>query len=100
MGAIFGRKKDNLGNHDYTPRQFAILNGDLPLAEVTLTEITIIMKKAKQRHDDFNYETAFSLYDEKSTPDQGLPKYSVAECRAILQSLTPWPIDWDLTDED
>ena len=85
--AQFFRKPNSLET-DYTPRQFAILNGDIPIEEITNTELSILLKKTKAKGDEFNHDIANSLYLEKKIPNKDFPHLNVEESRAILQSQT------------
>lgn len=79
---------------EYSIRQLAILNGDIPLSEVRLNELTILQRKAQNLQDFINYEIAQSLYTKKLSGDDYFPTYSIDEAKAILQRLTPWKIEW------
>ena len=94
MAAFFNRAPNMFGL-DYTKRQNAILNEDIPLDEIRTTELVAIMKKATERADQLSYDIASSLYYWKTHPDVYIPKYTLKEAKAILQKLTPWPILWE-----
>lgn len=78
----------------YTERQLNILAGTIPLEDVRINELAIIKNKAFQMGDLETYETAEALYLRKRDPGTYFPSYSEEEAREILQSLTPWTIDW------
>ena len=67
-GAIFGKKKPREGL-DYTERQLDILCDNIPLTLASLTELRNIIKKATERGDTANRETA--------TPHGSVPKTNV-----------------------
>lgn len=89
-------RKANSYTGDYTTRQLDILNDDIPLENVRISEIAAIMKKTKARDDILNYDIAVGLYDCKLHPDHYGPPYSFEEAKTNLQSLTPWIINWDV----
>ena len=91
--AIFCRAENRL-DLDYTARQMDILNGDIPFEKIQPQQLKVIMTKAKAREDDWNYDIAKAMYDQKMNPDNYFPKFSVSEAKIILQKLTPWTIDW------
>ena len=80
---------------ELTAKQHRIMTGELPLEEVRLNEIREIMKKAAFNEDQDLLEAATDLYNAKSNPNSHQPAYSVEEAKDILQSLTPWTIEWD-----
>lgn len=80
---------------DYTQRQLEILNYEIPLAAIRTTELVALLNKARERNDEAAIETVQYLYDAKTNPNDYFPQMSATEAKAILQSLTPWPIDWD-----
>ena len=82
----------------YSQKQMDILYGVIPLDNVRINELTVLMKKAEQMGDIDSYEQAKELYCRKLDPGIYFPKYTIEEAKAILQSLTPWIIDWG--DED
>ena len=96
MGAHFNFEPVNLVASDYTERQLAILNDDIPLESVKTTELAIIMKKAQFHGDVDSYEIAKGFYEAKRNPTTYTPSYKEGEAREILQSLTPWKINWDV----
>ena len=81
----------------YTERQRRIVNEELPLSEVRINELTIIMNKAVSMGDIPTYETAKMLRNLKIHEDDGeySLSYSPEEAKAILESLTPWKINWE-----
>ena len=74
---------------DYTPRQIAILNDDIPLEEVRMNELTKLVKKAEARNDSAILEQAKCLRSEKQDTDRFVSKLTIEEARAILKNLTP-----------
>ena len=58
---IFEKAKPRKGLA-YTTRQFSILRDDIPLSQISLTELFNIMKKADERGDSYNYEDASLSY--------------------------------------
>lgn len=92
-GAIFGKKKPREGL-DYTERQLDILCDNIPLTLASLTELRNIIKKATERGDTANRETAMLMYEVKAAPDIYRPDMTIGEAKMILQLLTPWDINW------
>lgn len=90
---IFEKAKSRKGLA-YTERQLSILRDDIPLSQISLTELFNIMKKADERCDSYNYEIAHLMYEAKSNPGSYKPNMTEGEARMILQELTPWKIDW------
>ena len=82
--------------YDYTERQLAILNDDIPIDEIRTTELSIIMRKAVQHNDTVNYEIANGLREQKIHPCEYFPRYTIDESMAMLQNLTPWKIQWNV----
>ena len=78
----------------YTPKQLSILNEEIPLELVRLTDISAIIRRANARGDSDFAELATELYNRKKDPYDYTPPYTVEESKAILQSLTPWTIKW------
>lgn len=95
-GANFDYKAIDVAK-EYTPRQIAILNEEIPLEDVSLNELTRLRAKATARMDYENILSAKSLQEQKRNPydKYSKPKYTLEEAREILQRLTPYPIDWD-----
>ena len=87
-------KAPNRQNLEYTPKQRAILNGDLSLDEIRTTELAAIVKKALARSDELNFEIANSMRLAKKDPGNYSPKITVEEALSVLQSLTPWELDY------
>lgn len=79
---------------EYTERQHAILNDDIPLSSVTLNELTRLITKAKARDDAYCLVIAQIMYDAKSHAFNYKPNLTVDKAKEILQSLTPWKIIW------
>lgn len=90
---IFEKAKPRKGLA-YTTRQFSILRDDIPLSQISLTELFNIMKKADERGDSYNYEIAHIMYEAKSNLSSYKPNTTEGEARMILQELTPWKIVW------
>lgn len=78
----------------YTKRQLDVLAGVIPLEEVRINDLAILVNKAEQMGDIDTYEQAKALYDRKLDPGIYFPTYTIEEAKAILQSLTPWEINW------
>lgn len=95
MGAHFNFEPVNLFTLDYTERQLAILNDDIPLENVKTTELAIIMRKAQFHGDIDSYEIAKGFHEAKRNPATYMPPYTKIEAMEVLQSLTPWTINWD-----
>ena len=91
--AIFNRAIARV-DIDYTERQLRILCNEIPLDEVGTTELVVLQKKAKARMDSYNYEVATLLYEIKKNPHEYRPNLTVDEAKVILQTLTPWKINW------
>lgn len=81
-------------NQDYTPRQMAILNEEIPLEQVRPNELGIIIRKATERGDEEQAETAKNLQWKKQNPRAYSPSCTFEEAKQILQRLTPWDIKW------
>ena len=79
----------------YTDRQLAILNGEIPLDEIRPNELSFLYKKAKLKGDMDSYEEAMALYQERTTPSEYVPTYTIDKAKEILQALTPWKIKWE-----
>lgn len=79
---------------DYTPRQLAILDDEIPLDEIRTTELVAIIKKATARLDGFNLDIANDLLELKKHPSTYFPSMTVEEAKETLQELTPWKLDW------
>lgn len=90
----FNYSPQQLDKVDYTPRQQAILEGNVALSDIRTTELVTIAKKAAAKDDDFNLETALDLLAAKRTPTDYFPKMTVEEALEILQRLTPWELDY------
>lgn len=95
MGPIFhfGEYNRNLAR-DYTEKQKAILNGEIPLEEMRTTELVALVAKATARGDAEDAEIAICLYDAKKNPSKYKPTCTQEEAKHILQDLTPWEINW------
>ena len=91
--AIFNSKQR--AGLDYTDRQLAILNDEIHIDMIRTTELAAIMKRAKERGDEDYYEIAQGYYLKKKDPISYAPTYSTEEAKNILQSLTPWEINWN-----
>lgn len=79
---------------DYTPRQQAILEGNVALSDIRTTELVTIAKKATAKDDDFNLEIVMDLLEAKRSPTDYFPQMTVEEALEILQDLTPWELDY------
>ena len=79
----------------YTERQLAILNGEINLSSVRLSEIAAIKNKADAKQDAEVYGRACELYEMWKNIDGYKPKYSVEEAKEVLQRLSNHKIDWD-----
>ena len=97
--ALHERAKPRTGL-DYTARQHAILNDEIPVEEIRTTELSALMKRANERADQMAYDIAEGFYDLKIHPCEYMPHYTMAEAKAVLQSLTPWEIHWDIDVSD
>jgi hypothetical protein len=79
---------------DYTPRQQAILEGNVELSNIRSTELAAIVNKATARKDTFNLEIAQDLLTAKQQPTTYVPQMTTEEAHQILQKLTPWELDY------
>ena len=86
-------------NSTYSERQLDIIEGYIELDDVRLNELSVLRNKAKYLNDWNTLETVENLYQKKITPDVYFPSYSIEEAKAILQRLTPWPINWGDADD-
>lgn len=104
--SLDGRGRFNFENKDdpnyrynygdtYTERQQAILAGTIPLESVRACELSVLRSKALGMEDMEGYETAEFLLDKKTRPEVYESRLSDQEAKDILQSLTPWTIDWN-----
>ena len=96
MGAVFFKSRPRYDILEYTERQQAIIDGMIPLEEIRTTELSAILKKADTQCDETVQEIVQILYRMKKAPDDYRPLYSVEKAKEILQSLTPWKINWDI----
>ena len=96
MGAVFFKSRPRYDILEYTERQQAIIDGIIPLEEIRTTELSAILKKADAQYDETVQEIVQILYRMKKEPDDYRPLYSVEKAKEILQSLTPWKINWDI----
>ena len=94
MGPIFFKAKAR-PDLEYTERQLSILSELIPLEEVRTNELTAIIKKARARGNQDICDYAEVLLCIKTLPPNILPTYTLEESKKILQSLTPWTIQWD-----
>lgn len=78
----------------FTERQLRILNEEIPIEDVRLTEIAIIMRKAESIGDEENLDIARALYAFKTHKEEYQFDVSVDDAKQTLQELTPWEIDW------
>ena len=79
---------------DYTDRQMAILNDEIHVDMIRTNELAAIMKRAKECGDEDYYEIAQGYYLRKKNPSTYIPTYTIEEAKNVLQSLTPWKINW------
>lgn len=91
--SVFQNYKPNYGKK-YTERQLKILNEEIPIEEIRLTEISIIRRKAESLGDEENIDIARILYEFK-TYTKKYQFISVEDAKRILQDLTPWEIKWN-----
>ena len=92
--ARFNYSPQQLDKVDYTPRQQAILEGNVALSDIRTTELVTIAKKATAKDDDFNLEIVMDLLEAKRSPTDYFPQMTVEEALEILQDLTPWELDY------
>ena len=97
MGAVFFKAVAR-PDLEYSKKQILILAEAIPLEEVRKNELTAIIKKARARGDQDILEYAEELLGIKELPPSILPMYTIEEAKEILQSLTPWIIQWDPPD--
>lgn len=79
----------------YTLRQQLILDDEIPLEDIRRNELTVLAHKAAANNDWPAYYWVEDLLDAKLHPCDCVPKYDLEEAKAILQKLTPWPIEWN-----
>lgn len=79
----------------YTPRQLKIMNEELPLEEFTQGELTILTRKAENLEDEAALKKIAHIQKLKNNEEEFEFSCSPDEAKDILQSLTPWQIDWD-----
>lgn len=77
----------------YTERQESIIRGMNP-DDVSKKELTTLIKKAERLEDEDVVMQLLDNYYCVLFPDE-VPKYSIEESKNILQSLTPWTIQWE-----
>ena len=79
----------------YTARQLKIMNEELTLDEFTQGELTLLTRKAENFEDEEALAKIAVIQKLKNGEDNFAFSYSPDEAKDILQSLTPWAIDWD-----
>ena len=89
----FGDYHRSLVN-DYTEKQEAILNGEIPLEQLRMNELAVLVEKATARGDEEQVEIASDLYWAKKNPSTYKPTFTQEEAKQVLQNLTPWKIKW------
>ena len=80
--------KPNYGKK-FTERQLKILNEEIPIEEVRLTEISIIMRKAESLGDEENLDIARMLYAFKTHKEEYQFNISAEDAKRTIQDLTP-----------
>ena len=80
---------------DYTPRQLLILSGDVDLADIRSQELAVLQRKAVARNDKDIYEIVSDMVFAKAHEGRYVLHYTVEEAKQVLQSLTPWAINWN-----
>lgn len=78
----------------FTERQQKILNEEISLDDVRLQELSIIKKKAEALGDEEKAEIASFLIGLKTAPEEFEYTVKKEDAKAVLQSLTPWEINW------
>lgn len=86
--------KPNYGKK-FTERQVKILNEEIPIEAVRLTEISIIMRKVESLGDEENLDIARMLYAFKTHKEEYQFNIAAEDAKRTLQDLTPWEIDWN-----
>lgn len=76
----------------FTDRQNEIIKGVDP-SSIKLSELIVIMKKARINGFDEIAEQIYEMYEDKIVGKEK-PKYSIEQAKNILQSMTPWEIKW------
>lgn len=79
----------------YTPRQMKIMNEELALDEFTQGELTLLTRKAENLEDKVALKKLAHVRKLKDDQDKYVYSMSPDEAKSVLQSLTPWTIDWD-----
>lgn len=80
---------------DYTPRQLQILAGDVELSDISSRELTVLQRKAVARDDKDVYDIISDIVFAKAYEGRYVLRYTVEEAKQVLQSLTPWAINWN-----
>ena len=79
----------------YTERQLKIMNEELPLEEFTQGELTLLTRKAERLEDEEALEKLAYIQKLKDPKTEFTFSVSPSEAKEVLQSLTPWEIDWE-----
>jgi hypothetical protein len=80
---------------DYTEKQKAMINGEVPIENLRTADIKNAMLKAEQKGDQSSYEFLKELYCIKTAPPDCKPHISPDDAKKKLQAMTPWKIDWN-----
>lgn len=78
----------------FAERQMSIIYGDGSI-EATKQELSIIIKKALALEQHEIVEMVEEKYGELIYGYKWVPKYTVEEAMQVLQSMCPFPINWD-----
>ena len=79
----------------YTERQLKILTGEIDIFSIKANEIKFIIKKAEGIGDCETCKKAKELYELRTHQEEYHIDMSPEEARNILQTLTPWKINWE-----
>ena len=83
--------KQGLRNAEFTDRQQLIIHGKCP--NVRKNEVNNLIKKCEAKGLETLAQEVYEKYDELITGKRK-PEYTLEEARAIIQSKTPWEIEW------
>ena len=79
----------------YTERQLRIINEEISVETVSNTELVKLIRKAEALEDHEIAAKVKRLHKMKNYVETYDFTFSPEESKNVLQSLTPWPIDWD-----
>lgn len=79
----------------YTDRQKRIINEELPVEDVSNTELVKLLRKAEALEDLEIVEKIKRLHALKNYVETYHFSFTPEEAAAVLQELTPWQTNWD-----